>query len=933
MVQRRGVLYTRAAWLAVPACVAFFLLLLALGAVRLPVAVTYADPIPPPEGYPKLLLSVKTVTPTLAGTSGESLYYVVELRNTGAYTAVDTTWRDPLPPGTTYGGDAASSAGPPPQFFSGELSWTGDVGFDASVFISFSVDLTPGFFGTVLNTAVVSQAQLAEAVTLTAQTVVTDEPILVISKSAAPALPGPNKALTYTLTVANLGQPAVGLPITVTDQVPADTTLLAVGEDGTPGPGEASVSWTRTVSLSHGASSVFTFSVTVADVASGTVLINDEYGASGAGIAVGEPFTITVVDPDLSLFKSIWPDPPGSNRTVTYTLTVLNQGSLATDLVVTDMVPEGITYIDGGDYTAGQVTWTWPRLDTGDLASFTFTAAISDVAAISVTNALYDVCSAEGACASGEAITNVVRGPSFLATAAVDPIAKKPGGGGGPVTPTLVVKNLGPGNAVEAMALLRFERISVQASDVEIIPPTGSLVDGPDCGDKCNAFVWTGDIGVGDVITFTTYEGQNSIGGAEGTLYTATIVISDSLGLYTTEPVSATASGRVTHLANLIPTKLAPRVIGAGQLMTYTIEIWNSALATDEPPAPWLTDTVPPSVTLVTVNDGGASYALGEQTVVSWTLPAMSPGERLRRSYVVRVDADLISGTQLVNEDYRVAWFEIEDTAIFSNAGLPVTTTVREVGLIDSFKVVTPALALPAADNVLTYVLHIVNSGPTALQDVRVVDWLPWEHSTYHRDAMASAGSVISDIVSLEWSGDLDPFSEAVLTLTVRVDPFYEGAITNTAVISHPDLRAAVTVHAVSYITDEPVLRISKTAAPDPVLSESALDYTIEVLNLGQRATMLVVTDTIPAGTTYVLASATGNGQLQGDWLRWEFLDLQPGKLRRLSFQVMVGRQETVVNDAYGVRSAEGAIAYGPPVVTQVTISGGDVYLPLLLSP
>jgi uncharacterized repeat protein (TIGR01451 family) len=437
---------------------------------------------------------------------------------------------------------------------------------------------------------------------------------------------------------------------------------------------------------------------------------------------------------------------------------------------------------------------------------------------------------------------------------------------------------------------------------------------------------------VGDVITFTTYEGQNTIGGDEGTRYTATIVITDGLGLYTTDPVSATTSGRVTHLANLIPSKRAPRVIGAGQLMTYTIDVWNSALATDEPPAPWLTDTVPPSVTLMTVNDDGAFFELGDQTVVSWTLPAMSPGDRLRRSYVVRVDADLVSGTQLVNEDYRVAWYEIEDTAIFSNTGLPVTTTVREVGLIDSFKVVTPALARPAADNVLTYALHIVNSGPTALQDVRVVDWLPWEHSTYNRDAVASAGSVISDIVSLQWFGDLDPFSEAVLTMTVRVDPFYEGAITNTAVISHPDLLTAVTVHAVAYITDDPVLRISKTAAPDPVASGSALAYTIKVLNLGQQATMLVVTDTIPAGTAYVPESATGNGVLQNDRLRWEFLDLQRGETRQLSFQVLVGRQETVVNDAYGVRSAEGAVAYGSPVVTQVTISGGDVYLPLLLN-
>ena len=38
-------------------------------------AVVNADPINPPAGYPKLSLSVKTVTPTLAHAGGVTLYY------------------------------------------------------------------------------------------------------------------------------------------------------------------------------------------------------------------------------------------------------------------------------------------------------------------------------------------------------------------------------------------------------------------------------------------------------------------------------------------------------------------------------------------------------------------------------------------------------------------------------------------------------------------------------------------------------------------------------------------------------------------------------------------------------------------------------------------------------------------------------------------
>ena len=64
--------------------------LLLLGVVLLTVRSNslevHADPIEPPEGYPKLDLSVKTVTPTLSHTGDVTLYYAIEIRNTGAYT-------------------------------------------------------------------------------------------------------------------------------------------------------------------------------------------------------------------------------------------------------------------------------------------------------------------------------------------------------------------------------------------------------------------------------------------------------------------------------------------------------------------------------------------------------------------------------------------------------------------------------------------------------------------------------------------------------------------------------------------------------------------------------------------------------------------------------------------------------------------------------
>jgi len=891
-------------------------------------------PIPPPEGHPKLSLSTKVVSPTLANTDGATLTYNLEILNTGAYTALDVTLLDAIPYSTTYNGDVWSSVSPSPVYTNGVILWEhGQVGFDSSVVITYSVTVTPGYVGIISNTAVISDPMIAEPVSVMAETRVTDAPLFEISKSAKPVLPGKNKPLTYELVVTNEGQAAVGTPITVTDFVPADTTFLNVGSDGTYNPYDNVVTWYRTVDLAFGETSTFTFSVNVGDVPSGTAIHNDNYlVVSPEDIRAGDPYSSTVIDPIFILSKSIFPDPPGSNNEMTYTLTVLNLGSMATDLVLTDTVPSDVEYRRGGDnYTDGMVTWYLPSLDTRESAQVTFTVYIDDIADVVVKNEVYNVCSAEGVCAGGLPVPSLTVGPTFKATATLDPIAHKPGGGIAPVTPTLTVQNMGPGNALDATALVTFGRISISLNDMTVIPPVGTLVDGPACNVTfpCKNFVWTGNMAVGDVITFTTLEGQSTIGGEEGTHYTATVVITDELSGYVTEPVTGTAIGHVTHFANLVPSKTAPSEIGAGQPMTYTIEVYNSALSTEESPPPVLTETVPTSVTLLSISDGGSSEIIDGRTVISWELPPMGPGDVFFRSFGVLVDPDLVSGTLIINDDYRTTWFESEMTGTLSNLGEPVTTTVREVGLIDSYKTVTPTRALPGTGTVLIYELHVVNSGPNELSGVVVNDIFPWENTTYQRDAMVSTGSLISDIVSLEWTGDVAPYSEQLITFTTVVDDFFEGVVTNTATITHTSLQQDVDVSAVAYITDKPLLRISKTAAPDPVSLGNPLLYQIQVTNLGQQATRLMVTDTIPANTSYIIGSASSGGQVVGDDILWNLPVLDPGQALKLTFQVAVLGGTEIINEGYLVRCDEGVSAYGEPVVTPVWNPIRRVLLPM----
>lgn len=894
----------------------------------------HAAPIDPPQGYPKLSVSTKQVNPTVASKGGAVLHYTIDVRNTGAYTAENVTVTDLIPDNTVYNSDAQSSSPPAPTFADGVLSWVGTVGFDSHVVIDYSVTVAESFEGIVENEAVISHPQIPQPVILSAKSRVTNDPILEIQKTSAPSKPGANKPLVYTLTVTNQGQDAVNLPVMVVDEVPLNTSDPEAGFDGEVNQDESLVTWNRIVSLDMGQSSVFTFSVTIDDVPSGTVIANTDYQVSspGLGVSSGDLYTATVVDPILYLVKSVEPYPPGSNNYMTYTLTVLNKGSMATDLEISDHVPAGVTYDSGGVHSNGVVTWNVPELDTNESVDVSFTAYVGDVAEVMVFNENYGVCSSEGVCATGTPLATLVQGPTFEVTAAVDPIAKKPGGGPNDeetiVTPTLAIHNLGPGNALDATALLYFERISVSGSDLAADPPQGTFYGGPDCGEKCKAYYWVGNIATGETITLTTKEGQSTIGGEEGTHYTATAVVTDVLGGFTTPPVTGTATGTVTHYANLIPTKSAPPVIDAGGVMTYSLWVFNSGLSTDTPPFPYLTDTVPASTTLMSVSDGGDISVVGDRTVISWTLPDMSPGDEVNRSFSVMVNPDLVSGTKIVNADYRASWHDVEFTGVLSNTGEPITTVVKEVGLIDSFKMVTPTVLSPGIGNVLTYTVEVVNSGPVYLHDVAVHDSLPWQDSTYQRDAVASAGQVISDIVSVDWLGDVAPFSSETISISVVVDENFQGPITNTARISHNSLDEDVYVQAVAYVTDQPVLSIRKSATPDPVENGSDLLYTIKVTNLGQPATNLIVTDTIPANTQYIEGAASNGGQFDGYMVEWHFLELAPGETRSLLFPVTVMGGNKIVNDQYGVISAEGVSASGSPVITMVKT--WQIYLPVL---
>ena len=182
---------------------------------------------------------------------------------------------------------------------------------------------------------------------------------LALTKTAAPNKVAPGDTLTYTLKVTNNGpDPATG--VTLSDPLPTDTTFqsitgLPAGWNETdPGVGHSgTVVCTDMSDFAANAPPVtIVITVTVDPTAVvGSVITNAAVVGSSADDPNPLNNTASATTPvvagsaDLAITKTATPDPVLAGGTLTYTLTVTNNGPDASNsVVVTDTLPGGITF-------------------------------------------------------------------------------------------------------------------------------------------------------------------------------------------------------------------------------------------------------------------------------------------------------------------------------------------------------------------------------------------------------------------------------------------------------------------------------------------------------------------------------------------------------------------------------------------------------------
>ncbi|MBM2849043.1 MAG: hypothetical protein HW418_1985 [Anaerolineales bacterium] len=156
------------------------------------------------------------------------------------------------------------------------------------------------------------------------------------------------------------------------------------------------------------------------------------------------------------------------------------------------------------------------------------------------------------------------------------------------------------------------------------------------------------------------------------------------------------------------------------------------------------------------------------------------------------------------------------------------------------------------ATDSLSYTLSVSNAGPSTAPSVGMTfvnaSGAGWNCSL-------KGARVVCRRASL-------PVGAAPTIVITATAPADGGVITNTATVRSsgfefvPDDNTASVTTTVTAVSD---LSISKRDSPDPVYAGATLTYTLDITNAGPSlANNVAVTDTLPAGATYLGASGSG---------------------------------------------------------------------------
>jgi uncharacterized repeat protein (TIGR01451 family) len=823
-------------------------------------------------------------------------------------TTGDALWLDPTPDtdstpdGTRLRNPNALGTLDPDNFFNSTISTGGvndattgsmspsyrnTLGFDADeadasgliANSATSVGLTLTTAGDFFYPGVVTTAIDLYAPTFPNQT----KTVTNLTRGPGPALPG--DLLEYTLTVSNTGlDPADNSRLT--DVLPPNVTYvggslavtaganIGVKSDSAANDQAEYISASRSVvfrvgtgatgllggSLIPNDSTTLKFRVTVDAAAAGTTIANS-YTLTYTARTIGRSFSYssnvanTPVSPlaDLVISKSASPNPVVAGATVTYLVSVTNDGpSAASDVVISDTLP-GTVVLVSATPSSGSCAGTTCALGTIANAA---TATVSYVVTASATLATGALLGNSATVTSStldpnpgnESVsitTPVVESADLSIGKAVSPNPLVPGAN---ATWTITVSNAGPSTA-RSVAVA--DTLPAEAFYVSVSPSSGSC---PQTGAAiaCNL----GDLPPGQSRTVTIVAVISpSVAPAEtvANAARATSVTTDTNMANNSATVSAPVNPRA-DLAIVKAVDSSP--ITPGAPASWTITVTNNgpsdarAVTVDDPAPAGVTMTSASSTIGACTVGAGASCTLG-------TLPA---GASATMTVVGDVTPAAADGSSITN--VATVATTTTDTNSANNSATSVTPVVASVSL-EFTKTAAPNPVI--AGTPLVYTLAATNVGPSNATGVLITDAAP-PGVTFTGQTPSAGSCAGSNAIQVTCAiGGLPAGATAVVTITATVDPASLATeIINTASIDS----AQTTAQNASFSNDvlqQADISIDKTALTSSAVAGQTATWRLTIGNAGPSvANGISVTDLLPAGMSATAFSASAGTSCSG---------------------------------------------------------------------
>ncbi len=660
------------------------------------------------------------------------------------------------------------------------------------------------------------------------------------------------------------------------------------------------------ITLAPGALAIYglTFQVP-ANAACGSTISNAADIHIGGGAASNWTNTTrTVVDcstqqADLAMMKT-GPSTIERGRVLLYSLWAVHvSGITATNIVVTDPVPAGLTFDPANSSPACTLVANTVRCTASslthaedkrgfDVAFFVPTTyqcngTISNTATVTATQT--DPNSANNT-QNPPVLTTVTCPTPITADLSVTKTGPTQVTRGGTISYSLTATNAGPARATGVIVRDLFPAeftFNADASDAACVL-VGAEV-------KCMNF----DLDAGQSRTFTVVFNVPTIAGcANITVQNNAIVMMGAASGITdpnsgnnqSQPVTTSVLCPTPTTADLVVIKQGPATAVRGQTLAYTVTVANGGPATATNVV--VSDVVPAGLTFNAAQSSQGCALNGAGNTVLCTGFDLAVGAG--RTFTLVFNAPLIDNCQASSvSNVATVSSSLSDPTSSNNTSTTVVTQLTcPVPTTTTLTIQKTASATAARGSTLTYTLTVQNTGTVAAQNVVVRDPIPLGL------AYSAAGSdgtcVVENGAAVCRVGTVAAGQARVVQLAFSVptvDPCTTSQVSNIAFVTSDQsviaqsATVATTLQCPTPTTAD--LSVTKTGQTTAIAG-GTISYSLTATNAGPaRATGVIVRDPIPSGLTFNAAASDPACLVVGTDVKCMNFDLDAGQSRTFS--------------------------------------------------